>query len=421
MSPKKFSEPVKRIYGESELDPFHKSLAYQKLHHVMSFILDKVTAIEVPKNQLSPTIVTRKTNLPDETNIHESNQKYSMSGNSKVVINILDIFDKLIDDTPPLQGPRRFGNMACRDWHKKLEAQSLDLLQQLSSNEDYKVELNHYLINSFGSAVRLDYGSGHELSFIAFIGGLLEENILDKEISGEELLTIFSKYYDLVRRLILDYSLEPAGSHGVWGLDDHFHFIYILGAAQFNSRNKKTATTFQYVPPVLLILSAHTISAYKTTNLYVNAIAFIFKLKLGPFHEHSPVLYDIHKSVSLWSKVETGLLKMYEVEVFGKFPVVQHFWFGEGLYPWTDAETLKPLPIKPADELDNNSEKSGENLPGLINGLHGTKTTNDNIAMTGAPWARQNTPRGIPARGGWGLGRNTGPNIRGPSNLNDRK
>lgn len=35
-----------------------------------------------------------------------------------------------------------------------------------------KEELKKYLLGSFGSAQRLDYGTGHELSFLAFLGCL---------------------------------------------------------------------------------------------------------------------------------------------------------------------------------------------------------------------------------------------------------
>jgi serine/threonine-protein phosphatase 2A activator len=33
-------------------------------------------------------------------------------------------------------------------------------------------ELRAYFLGSFGSATRLDYGTGHELSFLAFLGCL---------------------------------------------------------------------------------------------------------------------------------------------------------------------------------------------------------------------------------------------------------
>lgn len=50
-------------------------------------------------------------------------------------------------------------------------------------------------------------------------------------------------------------------------------------------------------------------------------------MKKGPFGEHSPYLNDI-SGVDSWRKVVAGLLRMYEGEVLGKLPVVQHLKFG---------------------------------------------------------------------------------------------
>ena len=53
------------------------------------------------------------------------------------------------------------------------------------------------------------------------------------------------------------------------------------------------------------------------------------QLKTGaPFRETSPMLNDI-SSIETWSKVSSGLLRLFEGEVLGKLPVVQHFVFGE--------------------------------------------------------------------------------------------
>lgn len=397
-----FSNPSKKIFDGHDVGYFKQSLAYDNLQEVIKAIVMMVKGQDLPKNVLNPHLVSTKassnskSNLPPTFQQAESSKDKDRSNavldlgckNGSIMVEILDQLDQFITDTPPIEGPRRFGNYAFKDWYAKVEQHSDRFLERLQIKTvdklGYIKELKCYFLNSFGSHVRLDYGTGHELSFVAVLGSLLKFKLL-KDILGTELLVIFAKYYDIVRRLILSYSLEPAGSHGVWGLDDHFHFIYILGAAQFNDSVSKM------VPPVGQCLQDTVLQDYMNTNLYLNAIGFIRKIKSGPFNEHSPILFDIHNSVHLWKKVLSGLLKMYDVEVLGKFPVVQHFWFGNVLYPWKDRHE-NDLPLNPlhkrSAEADEKPQEAIEE-PGFLNGS-GVRTTTNNISMTGAPWLRNN-------------------------------
>ena len=75
-------------------------------------------------------------------------------------------------------------------------------------------------------------GSGHELAFIAFLTGLFLIGFLDLKDLQAISLRVFTRYLDVVRELQMVYMLEPAGSHGVWGLDDFQFLSYYWGSAQ---------------------------------------------------------------------------------------------------------------------------------------------------------------------------------------------
>lgn len=377
-----FSDPVKRINTGADLANFRRSQALLRIQETLFSTIEKIKLVLVPLGILQAAIVTKgSTEELIHVQLPSTEYQDTVSKFSKPIqglMAVLDHLDHLLTETPPAKGPRRFGNLECRKWHDKVsssldEALRTHLYPYYSGNDPdgFFSEAKCYLANAFGLKMRLDYGTGHELLYMAFVGALVRNGVIDwSSVLAEEVISIYSRYFDVARRLILVYNLEPAGLHGVWGLDDHFHLMYILGAAQFVDNRS--------APPVSQVLQLQVVSRFRLLNLYVNAVGFIYTIKLGPFNEHLPIVYDIHSTVTLWSKVLQGLVRMYEAEVISKFPVVQHFWFGGELYPWKD-QLGSALPQSEAIE----SSETG--MPPTIN-VH---TTRNNISMTGAPWARR--------------------------------
>jgi len=80
----------------------------------------------------------------------------------------------------------------------------------------------------------MDYGTGHETSFALFLLCLSLIRFLTPNAHEERdvVLIAFLRYLRLCWRLQDVYRLEPAGSHGVWGLDDYSFLGYIFGSAQ---------------------------------------------------------------------------------------------------------------------------------------------------------------------------------------------
>jgi serine/threonine-protein phosphatase 2A activator len=99
--------------------------------------------------------------------------------------------------------------------------------------------LSPYFLASFGSFLRMDYGSGHETSFAIFLLCLSLIGFFTSEQDEERqvVLLLFVRYLKLCWRLQDVYNLEPAGSHGVWGLDDYSFLGYIFGSGQLRGGN----------------------------------------------------------------------------------------------------------------------------------------------------------------------------------------
>lgn len=180
----------------------------------------------------------------------------------------------------------------------------------------------------------------------------------------------------------MTYTLEPAGSHGVWGLDDHSFLPYIFGAAQLGppipqddySTPVPTEGSLSSAPSPSAVTNKKMVEDFKDSNMYFSAIQFIYDVKKGPFWEHSPVLYDISGIKDGWGKINKGMLKMYAAEVLGKFPVVQHFPFGS-LFQWERDPTAQQSPASIHTQQQPAAMQSKDVPPVPSTG-------------TAAPWAR---------------------------------
>ncbi|TVY58604.1 Serine/threonine-protein phosphatase 2A activator 1 [Lachnellula cervina] len=381
--PHTFLKPAKRINEGHDVPAFLTSRAYSDIG---VFIM-----------QLNIAMCPRKSSESGGTRTWQLDGTNVLSGPVQQLRELLQKIDSIIEEAPPDTGPRRFGNVSFRKWYEILESRVQALLEthlpravlDVSASSDgtsVLEELTPYLLGGFGSAQRLDYGTGHELSFLAFLGciwklgGFSTEKSQDGELERSLVLGVIEPYLRVVRRLILTYTLEPAGSHGVWGLDDHSFLPYILGSSQYcpaisEGDSMPVEGALPGAPNPGDIAKKNVVERERKHNMYFSAVGFINDVKTGPFWEHSPILFDISGVRSGWGKINKGMIKMYNAEVLSKFPVVQHFPFGS-LFSWEQDPNALPV----SASVHTASQPTSH--PPSINA-----TTSRPSQATRAPWA----------------------------------
>jgi serine/threonine-protein phosphatase 2A activator len=150
------------------------------------------------------------------------------------LLEVLETLKRWIDEIPPQEvGLSRFGNASFQTWYDRLASERQKLLSTLIP-ANYVEEISGYLQESFGNRKRIDFGTGHEANFMCFLLCMYEIGVLCDEDDKAVVLNVFWDYIKLTRKLQFVYWLEPAGSHGVWGLDDYHFLPFMFGSAQLH-------------------------------------------------------------------------------------------------------------------------------------------------------------------------------------------
>ncbi|GHJ87726.1 hypothetical protein NliqN6_4128 [Naganishia liquefaciens] len=304
------SLPRKRILSPAHLAAFKESQTYR----------DIVEFVE----ELNTSIVGKK--LSDGR---------ADSSVVSAILEILDEVEKIVQDTPPVDNAAsRFGNPAFKTFYDKVVERSEGLHERLVDagflkDKNVIPELCVYFNESWGNRTRIDYGSGMELNFLCWLLCLRKLGVLSEADNQAIVLKVFWRYITIMRVLQSTYWLEPAGSHGVWGLDDYHFLPFLLGSGQL-ADHKHLRPKAIHDPEVL--------EAFSKDYMYFACIQFNNSIKTASLRWHSPMLDDI-SAVKTWAKVNEGMIKMYKAEVLGKLPVVQHFYFGK-LLPFPEGAAL---------------------------------------------------------------------------------
>ncbi len=213
LEPRAFEEPRKRIVNEDDMERFKWTKGFNDIGQFLVQLNralcprqrpaqgqgaapapasssdaqpaisnpDASTSSMMPPNLLS---LSRKPKNTEATSL-ETFTLHSKRDDPPSVKQLQALLGKLktfIDEAPPSTEPRRFGNASFRIWHRLLEERADGLLKEFLPQDVLNfgyvgtvsplVELRAYFVGAFGSSTRLDYGTGHELSFLAFLGCL---------------------------------------------------------------------------------------------------------------------------------------------------------------------------------------------------------------------------------------------------------
>lgn len=328
-----FHEPARRILSPQDQECFTKSSTHSLITAFAFTLADSVKDIpvsEVSKQERHPSVSS--------------------------LLSILDEANRVLQENPADENNgSRFGNPVFRSFVSSISSKSRSLHDNLLSSlpaearDGALTEVTTYFNNAWGSSTRIDYGSGHELNFLMYLLCLNRLSLLPQKTFQQASLLVFPRYLSIMRKIQTTYYLEPAGSHGVWGLDDYHFLPFLFGAAQLHSH--------PFIRP-LAIHNLATLDAYGGDYLYLDMVRHVNSTKtVQGLRWHSPMLDDISGVKEGWGKIYEGMRRMFLHEVIGKLVVMQHFLFGS-LIPAADGMTESNDIMHSRDDNDPDVHKS---------------------------------------------------------------
>lgn len=325
-----FVKPSRRVVLPSDLDVFLSSPTYSL---ILSFVFS-----------LSKSAADKKISSIDTLTAHPNFRK---------ILSILDEIEEIINAYPAAdQAGSRFGNPAFRPFLSHISQSAKPWHQNLGLTSSISIaEVSTYLEHSFGNQARIDYGSGHELNFIIWLLCLNRLSLLPEPTFSALALVVFPRYIELLRKIQSTYYLEPAGSHGVWGLDDYHFLPFLFGASQLLHH--------PYITP-LSIHNDLVLEEEGDEYLYLDMVRFTMTSKTVKGLKWTQPMLDDISGAKNWEKVEQGMRRMFVKEVLGKLPVMQHFLFGS-LIPAANGMSVEDgLPLPESELTEGGQMHVGE-------------------------------------------------------------
>lgn len=139
----------------------------------------------------------------------ESKSVASVSQAVESLVSVLDKLSDWVDEIPPEVHSLRYGNPAFRTWFARLEEEGKGLVEGVLREAGVGVEAAEgvapYFQEAFGNRTRIDYGTGHETCFVAFLFCLAKLGVLMEGDCAAVVLKVFDRYLRLMRKLQTTY------------------------------------------------------------------------------------------------------------------------------------------------------------------------------------------------------------------------